>query len=189
MIALSFHFSVIFSLHFFLHHRLMSNLWPLFCHHLIAIPDCAFYLWLYIQSSATLGAGVCRVGCEAVMKKSEEENARSRALQKLAQIYPLTGKNAWKCIVLYCIVLYCIVLYCIVLYCIVLYCIVLYCIALYHIVLYCIVLYCIVLYCIVLYCIELYCIVLNCIVLYSIVLYCIVLYCIVLYCIVLYYIV
>jgi hypothetical protein len=52
---------------------------------------------MYIQSSTALGAGVCRVGYEAVMRKSDEENARSRALLKLAQIYPLTSKNAVMC--------------------------------------------------------------------------------------------
>ena len=62
---------------------------------------------MYIQSSTVLGAGVCRVGCEAVMRKSDEENARSRALLKLAQIYPLTSKNAVMCSVVWCCVVLC----------------------------------------------------------------------------------
>ena len=85
-----------------------------------------FHSWLcfdycmYIQSSTALGAGVCRVGCEAVMRKSDEENARSRALLKLAQIYPLTSKNAVLCCVVRCCVVSCstVVWTCVVLGCI-----------------------------------------------------------------------
>jgi hypothetical protein len=36
------------------------------------------------------------------MRKSDEENARSRALLKLAQIYPLTSKNAVMCGAVWC---------------------------------------------------------------------------------------
>ena len=43
------------------------------------------------QSLPTSPPGTCSVGYTGIMSKSQTEKARSRALSKLYEIYPLTG--------------------------------------------------------------------------------------------------